>query len=365
MVKVIDITQHLEKAAPLSLQEDYDNAGLILGQATQSVSCVLITLDVTEAIIDEAISLGAELIIAHHPLIFKGLKKINGDNPTERALIKAIKNDIAIYAAHTNLDNVAWGVNNKICDKLGLTNRNILSPKSEQLNKLTSFVPIENTEFVLDALHTAGAGNIGNYQQCSFKISGTGSFMPNENARPHIGEQNRKEEVTENRIEVIFPAYLQKKVLAALHKAHPYEEVAYYLHKLENKHQEVGSGMIGILPEPMSETNFLQYLKQKMDLTMLRHTAFTQKNISKIAVCGGSGSFLLAAAKNQKADVFVSADFKYHEFFDAAGEILIADIGHYESERFTKELFYEILSEKFSNIALHLSNVNTNPIHYA
>lgn len=364
MTKIKDVTTYLEQIAPRSYQESYDNTGLITGNPEQEVSNVLVSLDAIESVVDEALERNCNLIIAHHPIIFRGLKSLTGKNYIERTVIKAIKHDIAIYAIHTNLDNVSQGVNYHICRKLHLQNPRVLAPKPATLNKLVVFVPAENATPLLQALSAAGAGNIGNYKNCSFQTTGTGTFEPNEQANPHIGEQGKLEQVEEKRIEVIFPAHLSAQILAAMRQAHPYEEVAYYLQSLENKNQEAGSGMIGELTTPIPEKEFLQYLKEHMQLSMIRHTQFIGKSVRKVAICGGAGSFLLPKAIAQQADVFVSADFKYHEFFDADGRIMIADIGHYESEVFTKDLIEELLSEKFVTFAIHLANTNTNPVHY-
>lgn len=363
-MKIKELTSYLEELAPLQFQEDYDNSGLILGNPDEQVSGVLVSLDVTEEVVTEAKNKGCNLIVAHHPLIFKGLKKLNGKNYVERTAILAIKNDIAIYAIHTNLDNVINGVNYKIADKLGLENVRILKKKKNLLYKLTVFVPEgESTTKLLNGLHRAGAGQIGNYSECSFRTAGIGSFRPNEVSNPKIGERGKLEEVSENRIEVIFPSPFKNKVLAAMFASHPYEEVAYYLHELENENQEVGSGAIGTLPIEMSEAEFLAYLKERMNLSLIKYTS-VQKKIKKVAVCGGVGSFLLRDAQVQGADAFVTADYKYHEFFDAAGDILIADIGHFESEVFTKDLLVEVISKKITNFATYLSEANTNPVNY-
>jgi dinuclear metal center YbgI/SA1388 family protein len=364
MVRISDITEYLEQTAPLSLQEEYDNAGLLTGNKNQELNGVLISLDATEEVIDEALRLGFNMVISHHPIIFRGLKKITGSNYVERAIIKAIKNDIALYAIHTNLDNIKDGVNKKITDKLALSNVRILNPKSSGLFKLVTFVPKESVLNVLNAMHDAGAGIIGDYDHCSFRTKGTGRFKPNENANPHIGERNEIEEVEEERIELIYPQYLGAKILESLRASHPYEEVAYYIHKLENKSADIGSGMIGYLETPLNIEEFLILLKQKFNLEQVKYTPIQARMIKEVAVCGGSGSFLIKAAKNAGADAFISADIKYHEYFDAEGKILIVDIGHYESEVFTKELIFELLKKKFSNIALQLSEVNTNPIKY-
>lgn len=359
-----DITEYLEQLAPLSYQEAYDNSGLLVGDPTTQVAGITITLDVTEAVIDEAIANGHNLIVAHHPLIFKGLKSITGKHWVERCVIKAIKNDIALYAIHTNLDNIHEGVNRKIAEKLGLKDATILSPKQGTLSKLVTFVPTTETQKVLDALYLAGAGGIGDYDHCSFRVEGIGTFRPGEGTSPHIGTQNQDEAVTENRIEVIFPAHLSRQVISALRQHHPYEEVAYYLTPLTNSHQEVGSGMIGTLPSPMKAGEFLAFLKEAMQTNCIRHTNICKEHISKVALCGGAGSFLLGSAIGQHADVFITGDFKYHDFFEADSKIIVADIGHFESEQFTKDLLYDILSKKFANIALRLSEVQTNPINY-
>jgi dinuclear metal center YbgI/SA1388 family protein len=364
MTTIKEITQYMEQLAPLSLQENYDNAGLIVGNPHEPVKGILCTLDCTEAVVAEAKAQGCNLIIAHHPIVFKGLKKLNGKNYVERVVIEAIKNDIAIYASHTNLDHVRGGVNDKIAAMLGLEKVKILSPKKNILKKLVTFVPIEHAQAVLMALHEAGAGQIGDYKNCSFRTEGIGTFRPTAQANPFIGTLNQDEEVREFRIEVILQDYQEPQILAALKKAHPYEEVAYYLSILENEIAQVGAGAIGRLGEEMDEIAFLNYLKEAMSLQIIRHTPLLGKKIKTIAVCGGAGSFLLQDAIRQGADVFVTADYKYHEFFDAENKIIICDIGHYESEVYTKELIISYLSEKFSNFAILKSQVNTNPVSY-
>lgn len=362
-ITINDITSYLEELAPKAYQESYDNSGLIVGNPQAAVTGVLISLDATEEIVEEAIASGCNLVVAHHPIIFRGLKKLTGSNYVERTVIKAIRNDIALYAIHTNLDNVLDGVNAEIAQIIGLENTRILSPKSDVLSKIVTFCPKKNTEAVLAALHEAGAGNIGNYSHCSFRVNGTGSFQPNDKAKPAIGKNNQLEHVEEDRLELIFPDPMRGKIVRALQQAHPYEEVAYYLTTLQNQHQEVGSGIIGSLPQPLSADQFLAHVKAAFGLSVIKYTPVDQM-ISKVAVCGGAGSFLLQAARQQGADAFVSADFKYHEFFDAEGKILVADIGHYESEVSTKKLLHRKLNQKFTNIALRLSKANTNPVRY-
>ena len=362
--KIKDVTTYLESLAPRSYQESYDNSGLLTGDAQAAVSGVLVTLDCTEPVVEEAIALHCNLIIAHHPIIFKGLKRISGNTYVERTIIKAIKNDIAIYAAHTNFDNVVEGVNQKIGEKIGLMNTRVLQPRKDTLSKLVTFIPATQVQSVLNGLYEAGAGQIGKYKNCSFQTLGTGTFQPEVGSHPAIGTPGHSERVDETRIEVIFPIPLEGAILDALRKNHPYEEVAYYITRLENDNQEAGAGLLGELETPEEPIPFLQRLKKTMNTSVIRYTQPPEKLIRKVAVCGGAGSFLLPQAISQGADVFVSADFKYHEFFDAEGKLTIADIGHYESEQFTKDLFFEVLSKRFSTFAINFSKTVTNPISY-
>jgi len=364
MTKIKEFTHLLQSLAPLSYQESYDNSGLQTGNPDDEVTGVLLTLDCTPAVIEEAIANDCNLIVAHHPVIFKPLKKLTGSNSVEQVIIKAIQHQIAVYACHTNLDNVLPGVNTPIADKLALINKKILAPKSGDLIKLVTFAPLENAAAVLEALYAAGAGQIGNYKNCSFRTTGMGTFTPTNAAQPYIGELDKAEVVNEYRLEVIFPEHLKSQIVAALLSAHPYEEVAYDLYRLENNNQEVGAGILGELPNPMPPGEFISYLKEKMELELVRHTSFLTKPIQKVAVCGGAGSFLIKDALRHQADIFITADLKYHDFFAAEDKIILADIGHYESEVFTKELFYDIIIKKFTNFAVLKSKVNTNPVRY-
>ena len=361
---VREIIRHLEQWAPPQYQESYDNSGLLTGSPDMAVTGVLITLDCLESVVDEAVEKKANLIIAHHPIIFKGLPKLTGSTYVERTIIKAIRSGIAIYAIHTNLDNVASGVNRKICQRLGLINTRVLAPKRQTLGKLVTFIPSTHTEEVLNALHEAGAGNIGNYANCSFRVDGTGTFKPLEGADPFLGKENEQEYVNETRVELIFPVVDEGKILAALRASHPYEEIAYYISVLTNENQEVGSGMIGELPDGVEPMAFLESLKNSMEAKVVRYTRPPDHLIKNVAVCGGAGSFLLKKAIQAGADAYVSADFKYHEFFDADGKIMVADIGHYETEVFTKELIRAVLMKKFPTFAINFSETVTNPISY-
>ncbi len=364
MILIKDVLNCIENFAPPTLQESYDNSGVQCGNINEAATGALLCLDITIGVIDEAIQKKCNLIIAHHPLIFSPLKKLTGANYVEQLIIKAIKNDITLYACHTNADNVSTGVNHKIAQKLGLLNTQVLQPKKGLLKKLVTFCPDKNAETVREALFNAGCGNIGNYTNCSFNASGTGTFKANSTSKPFVGEKNKLHKEAEIRIETIFESYKEKLVIEALLNAHPYEEVAYDIYFLENKHPQIGSGIIGELPTEIDEKEFLLSLKDIFKASCIRYTQFLHKKIKKVALCGGSGSFLLKDAIYAKADVFITGDYKYHQFFEADNKLLIADIGHYESEQFTPEIFYEVISKKLPTFAAYLSHLNTNPINY-
>jgi dinuclear metal center YbgI/SA1388 family protein len=364
-MQIKDILFEIERFAPLPYQESYDNCGVQVGNTAAEATGALLSLDVTEEVLDEAIARNCNLIIAHHPLIFSGLKSITGRNYVERVILKAIRNDIVIYAAHTNLDNVQMGVNRKIAEKLNLQHIRILAPTRNNLYKLYTYVPVAQAEKLKAALFAAGLGEIGEYSECSFAAGGTGTFKPSEHSNPAIGTAGGdREEVAELKLEIIVPEHLKLRAVSVLKENHPYEEVAYELIALENDNQTIGAGMIGELPQPMPVGEFLGYLKKNMNTACVRHTRPHRDSIQKVAVCGGAGSFLLRQAIGSGADAFVTGDYKYHQFFDAEGRIMIADIGHYESEQFTIEIFSEILKEKFPNFALLFTKTNTNPVNY-
>jgi dinuclear metal center YbgI/SA1388 family protein len=363
-MKISEIIKHLETIAHPCLQEDYDNAGLITGSADWECSGAIISLDATEDVIKEAIEKEFNLVIAHHPIIFRGLKKINGKNYVERTIITAIKNDIAIYAIHTNLDNVQQGVNAMIAAKLGLINCRVLLPKKGLLKKLQVFVPLQQALQVRNALFETGAGHISNYSECSFNTAGTGTFKAGDDANPFVGEIGKQQQEEEIKIETIFPAWLEGKLIAAMKAVHPYQEVAYDILPLTNAHSHIGSGIAGELPAAMKEVDFLKHIKEVFMVPVVRHTPLTGKLVKKIAVCGGAGSFLIPNAISAGAEFYLSSDVKYHEFFDADGRLVIADIGHYESEQFTIPLLAGFLQEKFPTFAALKTGVKTNPVHY-
>ncbi len=363
-VQLRSVIEVLETLAPPGFQESYDNSGLLIGNQETECTGILVSLDITEAVLDEAIEKRANMVIAHHPLIFRGIKRITGKDHVERCIIKAIKNDIAIYAIHTNLDNISNGVNAAIAEKIGLVNTSVLMPKESLLQKLVTFVPVDHAEKVRAAIFSAGGGNLGKYSECSFNLEGEGTFMALEGADPFTGEINKRHAEKEVRIEIIFPSFRQQAVINAMKNAHPYEEVAYDILALGNYLSDVGSGMLGELETELSEADFLHHLKNAFGISMVRHTGFSGRMVKKVAVCGGAGVFLLQNAIRAGADVFVTADVKYHEFFDADGRIMLADIGHYESEQFTIGLLYDVLVQNFPNFAILKTGVNTNPVGY-
>ncbi|KJD35798.1 NGG1p interacting factor 3 protein, NIF3 [Tamlana sedimentorum] len=361
---VQDVINHLEALAPLAYAEDFDNVGLLVGDKNTKLTGVLVTLDTLEAVVDEAIEANCNLIISFHPIIFKGLKKITGKNYVERTVLKAIKNDIAIYAIHTALDNSIQGVNYMICNQLQLKNKRILIPQNETIKKLTTYVPKNEANALREALFNAGAGAIGNYTNCSFNVDGVGTFNGNENSNPTIGEAGKNHSEAETKITITFEKHLENKILNTLLKTHSYEEVAYEIITIENKNQNIGMGMIGEFSEALTENDFLNHIKLKMNTPFVRHSSFLNKKIKKVAVLGGSGSFAIGTAQAAGADAFITADLKYHDFFMAENRILLADIGHYESEQYTKNLLVAYLTKKITNFAIILSKTNTNPVKY-
>lgn len=363
-MKISEVVSFLESIAPLSLQEHYDNAGLITGNAGWDCKGIICSLDATEDVVKEAVAKKSNLIVSHHPIIFGGLKKINGKNYVEKAVITAIKNDIAIYAIHTNLDNVIDGVSGKMAKMLGIQNVSILSQKENTLKKLFTFVPADKAEKVRNAIFDAGGGHIGNYSECSFNAEGTGTFKAGAGTNPYVGNIGERHHEKEIKIEVVFPSWLENKIVSAMKSAHPYEEVAYDVVDLSNTHQHTGSGVIGELPEPMDEKSFLKHIKEIFGVPVIRHTELSGKPVKKVALCGGAGSFLVSAALASGVDIYITADMKYHEFFDANDRMIIADIGHYESEQFTINLLQEVLEQKFPTFAVLKTEVKTNPVRY-
>lgn len=363
-MKITAITSFLESLAPPVLQESYDNAGLITGSPDWECTGILCSLDATEDVIAEAVSRGCNLVVAHHPIVFGGLKRITGANYVERTVIAAIRQNIAIYAIHTNLDNVLDGVNGRMAALLDLQDLRVLAPRPQTLRKLFTFAPVAHAAAVRAALFAAGAGQIGRYGECSFNAEGTGTFTAGQGTQPFVGQQSVPHAEAEMKIEVIYPAHLEASIIKALLAAHPYEEVAYDLVPLANTHPGIGAGLIGRLPQALSQNDFLALLRKQFGTPMIRHTRLAQTPVEWVALCGGAGSFLISNALRAGAHAFVTADLKYHEFFDANDRLLLADIGHYESEQFTIDLMQEVLEQKFPNFAVLKTKVETNPVRY-
>lgn len=363
-MKVKEVIAILEELAPLPYAEDFDNVGLLVGDPSTDVSGILVTLDTLENVVDEAITHKCNLIVSFHPILFKGLKSLTGTTYVERVVIKAIQNKIAIYSMHTALDNSKNGVNAKICEMLGLQNTKILLPQKDTIKKLVTYVPLSDTEALRDKLFEVGAGSIGNYSNCSFTSEGIGSYKANAGARPVKGTLGEMHYEKEAQLHITYPKANENQIMSALFEHHPYEEVAYEISTLENRNQDIGMGMIGELEKPMDELQCLGFIKQKMQADCLRHSRLRDRPVRKIAVLGGSGAFAIAAAKAAGADIFVTADVKYHQFYEAEGKLIIADIGHYETEQFTKNLLVDHLTKKIPNFAIRLSDSKTNPIKY-
>ncbi|RYY60723.1 MAG: Nif3-like dinuclear metal center hexameric protein [Chitinophagaceae bacterium] len=363
-MQIVEILKVLEELAPPVLQEGYDNAGLITGNAAWECTGVLCTLDSTEDVISEAIRKNCNLVVSHHPIVFSGLKKITPSGYVQRTVIQAIKHDIAIYAIHTNLDNKLDGVNDRIAEQIGLVKRRVLDPRPGTLKKLVCFVPVDFASKVRDAIFTAGAGGIGHYDECSFNTSGVGTFRPLEGANPFTGTTGKRQEEPELKLEMVYPAAFEKRIVAAMRTAHPYEEVAFDLLPLANPHPGIGAGIVGELSPGMGEQEFLATLKETFQTGVIRHSPLTGRPVQRVAVCGGAGSFLIPKALAGGVDFFVTADLKYHEFFDAEDRMVIADIGHFESEQYTTALLQEVLVRKFPTFAVLKTEVNTNPVRY-
>ena len=363
-MKIQEITALLEEWAPKDYAEDFDNVGLLVGNPQSKCSGVLITHDVIENVIDEAIRKSYNLIVCFHPIIFSGLKNLTGKTYVERIVKKAIKNDIAIYAIHTALDNQSKGVSYTLANALGLSNLQVLVPQKNTLKQLTTYVPKQNFSALLDKLYESGAGVLGQYDECSFITDGIGSFRGNENSQPYLGQKMIREKVDEIQLNLIFKKHLEQKVIQALFENHPYEEVAYELYSIDNSNQEIGMGSVGELKKEINEKEFLSMVEEKLETKFLRHSAMSDRKIKKVAVLGGSGSFAISNAKKIKADAFITADLKYHDFFQAENQLLLVDAGHYETERFTKKLIHDYLIEKIPNFAIALTNCITNPVKY-
>lgn len=363
-VTLTEFTRWFEESVPPAFQESYDNSGLQTGDPSAAIDSVLLTVDVTIAVVEEALKYGCNLILSHHPLIFTPLRHLTLSTETERCVAAAVRGGVAVYSAHTSLDNLQNGVSHILAEKTGLRNIRVLEPMKGKLLKLVTFVPLAFADRVRDALFGAGAGHIGKYDRCSFNVQGEGTYRADEGAEPFAGITGSDHSEPEIRIEAVMPLHLAGSCIRAMLAVHPYEEVAYDIIALENEYQGAGAGAIGILPAPLTGSQFLERLKELTGLPFIRFSGDPARTITNVAVCGGSGSSLIAAAARAGADAFITGDIRYHAFMEAPRDILVADIGHYESEKFSLQLLYNLINKKFPNFALRFSEVKTNPINY-
>ena len=362
MITIDEVVALIETKYPLSWQESYDNCGLQTGNLQATLTGIVISLDCTEQVIDEALANGANLIISHHPVIFSGLKKITGKSDAEKVIIKAIKHDISLYALHTNFDNAPEGVSYQLANILGLNRIKPLQVSQGQLNKLSTYVPVDHADSLRNALFDAGAGGIGNYDSCSFNVAGIGTFRPNQKANPFLGSAGELHQENEIKLEVLVPNHLLGSVTKALFNQHPYEEVAYEIIQLKNEWKELGSGAWGEFDEPKSADQFLNLVKE----TFGGNIKFTSKvkQVKRVGICGGTGIFLLKNAFAAQCDAFITSDVKYHQFFDSSKNLMIVDIGHYEAEILALSTIRDFLLQNFSTFAIQLAESHTNPVNY-
>jgi dinuclear metal center YbgI/SA1388 family protein len=365
-MKIKEVIQFLEQKFPLHWQEEFDNCGVQCGDRERNIKGIVVCFDMSEAVIDEAIAKGANMVISHHPIIYRNiLRKIEPTDRVGKILCKALENKILLYSMHTNIDSGKEGGNVLFAQKLALSKLSVLAPKEDQFYKLVVFVPSENSVLLKDALFRSGCGNIGNYSHCSYSCDGIGSFKPLSGADPHIGKHNRMERVEEERIEMIFPRAKKRQIIEALYQHHPYEEPAFDILALENLNREVGLGRVGLLPKPLSAKEFIQYVKEKLNLDVVKFSGNQKAEISKVAVCGGGGSSHINDALAVGADAFVTGDLKYHDFFIPENKMLLVDIGHFEGEHFIREIIVSLLHENFNTFATHFTEVENQVIYSA
>lgn len=364
IMKILDVIKYLDQLIPAGYQESYDNCGLQVGDTSAEITGALISLDLTEAVVDEAVETRSNLIVTHHPFIFGGLKHIDADSPAGRIIYKLIRNGIAVYSAHTSLDKLSNGVSAQLAKRLGLCNLRILAPDSDSLKQLVVYCPKEQSQQLKDALYAAGAGNIGNYRHCSYSVNGTGTFEPLQGANPFVGTVGSETYTSEERIEMVYPKAFENKIVSALKANHPYETPAYSLIPLSNANPDVGLGIVGELPEDVEIETFIETVKQTVGIPVVRHSELCRKKVRTVALCGGAGAEFIGTAVAQNADIYLTSDIKYHDFQKATGHIVLADIGHYESEQFAKEFFYDKLSEKFRIFAIRIAKTETNFVGY-
>ena len=365
-MKIKEVIQFLEQKFPLHWQEDFDNCGVQCGDKERELTGIVVCFDMSEAVIDEALAQGSNMVISHHPIIYKhGLKKIEPTNRVGKIIYKALENKILLYSMHTNIDSGKAGGNVLFAKKLELQNLSVLVPKENQFCKLVVFVPAENSALLKEAMFKIGCGNIGNYSHCSYSCEGIGSFKPLTGVNPHIGKHNRLERVDEERIEMIFPKNIKRQVIETLYGHHPYEEPAFDIITLENQNREVGLGRIGLLPTSMLAKDFILYIKEKLNLDFVKFSGNRDAEIKKVAVCGGGGASFISEALTAGVNAYITGDLKYHDFFIPENKMLLIDIGHFEGEHFIREIITSLLQENFNTFATHFTEVEIPVIHHA
>ncbi len=359
-----DLSSALESVAPSLYAESYDNVGLLVGRSEWKCEKVLVALDITEAVVQEAIEKGVQAIVAHHPVIFGGIQRLTGEDTAQRAIELAIKHSIALLACHTNLDAIEGGVSYRMAQAISLVNVRTLQPRSGLLWNLIVYVPAESAETLLEALWEAGAGKMGAYDECAFRSHGLGSFRPKEGAHPHNGVIGERAFADEIRLELLVPEGARKKVHQCMMEHHPYEEIAHSWLKHDGVHHSVGFGAIGQW-DACDWPEAVRRIKTAFGVASFRHTMPIASDYRTVAVCGGAGADLLAQAKSQQAELFITSDITYHRYFGADDRLVFIDIGHWESEQHAMELLIDIVREKFPNFAVLKSETNTNPMHLA
>lgn len=368
-MKCYELVKHIEKWAPKGVAWQKDNVGLQVGSLNNELKKIVLALELTTKVLDEAILNDANFIFTHHPFIFTPIKRLNFDDDDNSVLIqKLIKHDITLYSAHTNLDFVNNGVSFSLANQLGLTNIKFLSNLKSTKKKIVVFVPKNNFDEVSEALYSSGAGIIGNYSKCSFSLEGKGTFLGDEKTNPSVGTKEKFESVEEIRLEVIVDEWNLGKAISEMIKAHPYEEPAFDVYSIENENTNFGIGTIGDLPHKMKQDEFFIYLKEKLNLKNFRYCDGKSELISRVALCGGSGSELLSTAMNKEADVFVTGDIKYHAFHEAWNKIILIDAGHFETEIFVldemKKFIENILTTNKSESKICIVEKRTNPVKF-
>lgn len=363
-----EIIDAIESIAPLPLQEEWDNCGVQVGPTDNECTGVMVCVDCTPVVVEEAIAMNCNLIVSHHPLIFGGIKQLTGKTEAERCVINAVTAGLTIYSSHTALDNSPNGISHRMASLLGLEDVDVLVPREADQLKLVAYVPVSKLDDVRLALFDAGAGAIGNYDFCSFATDGRGSFRALDGANPYVGEVSQLHFEDESRLEVLLPRWKRRDVELALRQVHPYEEPAYEFSEVVAASRPAGSGCVGHLPQPMTVAQLALFAKERFGCQAVRLSCYhgdpMVHTVRRVAVCGGAGGSFIGAVKRSGADAYITADLRYHDFVDYGKRLALIDVGHFNSEQCAKEIFYQLICEKFPNFAVHTSKNEKNPIQY-